>query len=175
MCIRDRPITQAGFSTARDRENEGNLSFDLTIELLVPAVVSYYESLSAESLEQFVDEPDDRILRDLHATIGDVSIGTEYALRYGAALQEANGDEVAGVGAALQRACLAGSFFNDAIENGSTGEGDDAIELSPGDLDEAIITLTSSDELLSNPGVVFEMVAALRVGTLDGIDACALA
>ena len=179
------PVTQTGFTTARDRQNEGNLSFDDAFELLVPAVVDYYESLSSESLEEFVDEPDERILRNLHATIGDLSVGTEYALRYGAALQEANGDAIAGVGPALQRACLAGSFLNDARLNGIEVEVPSindpteleltTLTLSPGDLDEAITTLTSSDELLSNPGVVFEMVAALRVGTLDGIDACALA
>lgn len=173
------PITQSGFTTAEDRRNEGNLPFEPAFDLLVPAVVDYYESLSNESLEAFVDEPDERILRELHAQIGDVAIGTEYSLRYGAAVQEANGDAVAGVGPALQRACLAGAFLEDALANGigddGTGTNTAAGTLSPGDLDEAIITLTSSDELLSNPGLVFEMVAALRVGTLEGLDACALA
>lgn len=165
-------ITQRGFDTAQDRENEGNLPYDRAFDLLVPAVIDFYESLSDEPLQPFVDEPDERILRTLHAEIGDVAIGTEYSLRYGVAVQEANGDDVAGTGPALQRACLAGAFLEEALNNGI---GDDGTVLSPGDLDEAIITLTSSDELLSNPGLVFEMVAALRVGTLEGIDACALA
>ena len=173
------PITQTGFLSAQDRDNEGNLPYEQAFELLVPAVEDFYESLSEESLAGIVDEPDERVLRELHASIGDVAIGTEYSLRYGAALQEANGDAVGGVGPALQRACLAGAFLNDALENGigddGTGTGTAAGSLSPGDLDEAIITLSTSDELLSNPGVVFEMVAALRVGTLEGIDACALA
>lgn len=173
------PITQSGFTTARDRENEGNLPFEPAFELLVPAVVDYFEALSDEPLDGIVDEPDDRLLRDLHAGIGDLAIGTEYALRYGAAVQEANGDAVGGVGPALQRACLVGAFLEDVLANGIGEDPNDpelpAGTLSPGDLDEAIITLTSSDELLSNPGVVFEMVAALRVGTLEGIDACALA
>lgn len=173
------PITQSGFTTAADRQNEGNLPFEPAFELLVPAVIDYYESLSSEPLAAFVDEPDERLLRDLHAEIGDVAIGTEYSLRYGAAVQEANGDEVGGIGPALQRACLAGAFLQDALTNGigddGTNTGTAAGTLSPGDLDEAIITLTSSDELLSNPGLVFEMVAALRVGTLEGLDACALA
>ncbi len=173
------PITQTGFTTAADRQNEGNLPYEPAFELLVPAVTNFYESLSAESLEAFVDEPDDRLLRELHFSIGDLAIGAEYALRYGAALQIANGDEVNGVGPALQRACLVGAFLEDTLTNGvgddGTGTGTAAVTLSPGDLDEAIITLTSSDELLSNPGLVFEMVAALRVGTLEGLDACALA
>ena len=169
-------ITQRGFDSAADRQNEGNLPYEPAFDLLVPAVIEFYESLSDEPLQQFVDEPDDRILRELHATIGDLAIGTEYSLRYGAAVQEANGDAVGGVGPALQRACLAGAFLENALTNGIVDEnGEPAGELSPGDLDEAIITLTSSDELLSNPGLVFEMVAALRVGTLEGLDACALA
>ncbi len=172
------PVTQSGFTSAQDRENEGNLPYDQAFDLLVPAVAEFYESLSDESLEAFLDEPDDRVLRELHATIGDVAIGTEYSLRYGAALQEANGDAVGGVGPALQRACLSGAFLNETLENGisdGTGTGTAVGTLSPGDLDEAIITLSTSDELLSNPGVVFEMIAALRVGTLEGIDSCALA
>ena len=173
------PITQTGFTSAADRENEGNLPFEPAFELLVPAVVDYFESLSSEPLQPFVDEPSERVLRELHSEIGDLAIGTEYALRYGAALQEANGDEVDGVGPALQRACLTGSFLEEALNRGigddGTGTGQAAGTLSPGDLDEAIITFSSSDELLANPGVVFEMIAALRVGTLEGIDACALA
>ena len=147
------PITQTGFTSATDRENEGNLPFEPAFELLVPAVIDYYESLSSESLQQFVDEPDERILRSLHAQIGDLAIGSEYALRYGAALQEANGDSVSGVGPALQRACLLGAFLEETLENGISDPltGESAGTLSPGDLDEAIITLTSSDELLSNP------------------------
>ena len=123
-----------------------------------------------------VDEPDTRTLIQLHNDIGDLAIGTEFSLRYGAAVQEANGDAVTGVGAALQRACLTGAFLGELLDNGINDvNGDPAGTLSPGDLDEAIITFASSDELLSNPGVVFEMIAALRVGTIDGLDACALA
>ena len=142
-------------------------------------MIDYFESLSSESLEAFVDEPDETLLRELHAEIGDLAIGTEYALRYGAALQEANGDEVNGVGPALQRACLTGSFLEEALNRGIRDTDPDPDRgggtLSPGDLDEAILTFANSDELLANPGVVFEMIAALRVGTLEGIDACALA
>lgn len=170
------PITQAGFTTAADRQNAGNLPYQEAFDLLVPAVVNYFEALSDEPLQPIVDEPDARTLVQLHSSIGDLAIGTEFALRYGAAVQEANGDEFTGVGAALQRACLAGSFLGELRDNGITdANGDPAGSLSPGDLDEAILTFANSDELLANPGVVFEMIAALRVGTLEGIDACALA
>lgn len=170
------PITQSEFLSAEDRQNEGNLPYDDAFALIVPAVETYFESLSEEPLQPFVDEPSDRTLRQLHNSIGDLAIGTEYALRYAAAVQEANGDAVSGVGPALQRSCLMGSFLDDAFDNGLLDEdGLVAGSLSPGDLDEAIITLSTSDELLANPGVVFEMVAAMRVGTLEGIDACALA
>lgn len=170
------PITQAGFTTAQDRTNAGNLPYQEAFNLLVPTVVTYFEALSDEPLQPFVDEPDERTLIQLHGSIGDLAIGTEYALRYGAAVQEANGDDFTGVGAALQRACLAGAFLGELRNNGITdAEGEPAGNLSPGDLDEAILTFANSDELLANPGVVFEMIAALRVGTLEGIDSCALA
>ena len=170
------PITQTGFTTAADRENQGNLPYEEAFDLLVPAVENYFEALSDEPLQPLVDEPDTRTLIQLHNDIGDLAIGTEFSLRYGAAVQEANGDAVTGVGAALQRACLTGAFLGELLDNGINDvNGDPAGTLSPGDLDEAIITFASSDELLSNPGVVFEMIAALRVGTIDGLDACALA
>ena len=170
------PITQEQFGTAEDRQNEGNLPYEEALDLIVPAVETYFESLSDEPLQPFVDEPDDRTLLQLHGSIGDLAIGAEYALRYGGAVQEANGDAVTGVGPALQRACLMGSFLGDAYDNGLRDESGEIIgSLSPGDLDEAILTLSTSDELLANPGVVFEMVSAMRVGTLEGVDACALA
>jgi hypothetical protein len=174
------PVTQMGFVPGSDDElNEGNLPYAPAFELLVPAVTEWYESLSVEALEPLVDLPSEVLLRELVSEIGDASLLAEYSLRYGAALQQSIGDETSGEGGALQRACLTGAYLQDALTNGlgddGTGTNTAAGSLSPGDLDEVIMTLASSDELLSNPGLVFEMVAALRVGTLEGLPACNLA
>ena len=173
------PVTQTGFNSEEDRLNEGNLPYEPAFDLLVPAITDWYESLVDEPLEPFVDLPSETLLRELHESVGDASLLAEYGLRYGAALQEVLGEETLGEGAALQRSCVVGAYLEDALANGigddGTGTNTAAGTLSPGDLDEVIITLASSDELLSNPGLVFEMVASMRIGTLEGIDACALA
>ena len=176
--ITSPPLTQMGFTSAQDRLNEGNLPYQPAFELLVPAVTAWFESLSDEPLEPLVDLPSEELLRESHREIGDASLLAEYSLRYAAALQLAVGDDTEGEGPALQRACLTGAYLEDALTNGigddGTGTNTAAGSLSPGDLDEVIITLASSDELLANPGLVFEMVAAMRVGTLEGLAACNL-
>ncbi|MGI9605175.1 MAG: hypothetical protein ACR2P0_03460 [Acidimicrobiales bacterium] len=166
------PITQIGFLSSIDARSQGNLPYADAVDLLGTEVTDYFESLTDESLEEFVVEPTDAELRDLYDAIGDNAVGTAYALRYAEALQAAEGESVDDEGAALQRACLVGSWLEAVIENGVDDGGG---QLSPFDLDESILTLATSEELLDNPGLVFEMVAALRVGTLDGRDACALA
>ena len=172
------PLTQMGFTSERDRANEGNLPYQPAFDLLIPAITDWYESLVDEPLEPSVDLPSETLLRELHASVGDASMLAEYGLRYGFAVQEVLGEETTGEGAALQRACLVGAYLNDALTNGigddGTGTGTAAGSLSPGDLDEVIITLASSDELLANPGLVFEMVASMRVGTLQGLPSCSL-
>lgn len=173
------PVTQMGFQSERDRANEGNLPYEPAFDLLIPAITDWYETLVDEPLEPFVDLPSEALLRELHFSVGDASMLAEYGLRYGLAVQEVLGEETEGEGAALQRSCLVGAYLNDALTNGigddGTGTGTAAGSLSPGDLDEVIITLASSDELLANPGLVFEMVASMRVGTLQGLPACNLA
>ncbi len=167
------PVTQIPFADDQEEADGGNLPYDEAVELLGTAVADHFEALADESLEAFVDEPDDDLLQDLYDEIGDNAVGTELALRWAEALQEAVGEELNGEGPALQRACLVGTWLGDMFENGAE-VGDDVITMSPFDLDEAIQTFSTSNDLLSNPGLVFELVASLRVGTIDGVDACAL-
>ncbi len=167
------PVTQIPFADATDEADGGNLPYDEAVDLLGTAVADHFEALSDESLEAFVDEPDDDLLRELYDEIGDNAVGTELALRWAEALQISVGEEIDGEGPALQRACLVGTWLGDMFENGAE-VGDDVISLSPFDLDESIQTFSTSNDLLANPGLVFELVASLRVGTIDGVDACAL-
>ncbi len=164
------PITQIGFLDAEDEDNAGNLPFDEADELLSTEVGEFYESLTAESLEEFVELPRIDDLQDLYDAIGDNAVGTEYSLRYAEALQEAEGLETQGADAALQRACLTGAWLHDVLSSEDPAAG----QLSPFDLDEAIQTFATSDDLLSNPGLVFDTIASLRTGTLDGLSACDL-
>jgi len=161
------PITQFPFTDTFDLLNNGNLPYDEAVELLSEETATYFESLTDESLDQFVDLPDAQTLEDLYDGIGDNAVGTEYAFRYAESLQESLGFETETRDAVLQRSCLVGSWLYDVSQQ-------EEITLSPFDLDEAVQTLSTSNDLLSNPGLVFDMVAELRIGTFDGVSACGL-
>lgn len=161
------PITQFGFTSRTDAINNGNLRYDDAVELLSEETAEYFGSLTAESLDEYVELPDEQTLEDLYDGIGDNAIGTEFAFRYAEALQESLGMEVDSRDAVLQRSCLVGSWLFDVNQQ-------DDIALSPFDLDESVQTLSTSNDLLRNPGLVFDMVAELRIGTLEGVTACNL-
>lgn len=162
------PITQMVFQNENELANQGNLPFDEALTLLDPVVAGYFDNLTPETLSDFFVPPDLPTLQNLHAGIGDGAVATVLGLNYAMALQEASGNEVAGIEPALQRTCWFGTFLNAALT------GAIPLTLSPGDLDETIMTLASSQSVISNPGLVFEMVAALRVGTVEGFSGCQL-
>ena len=82
----------------------------------------------------------------------------------------AEGLDVDTTDAALQRACLTGAWLNDVLNAEEPAAG----QLSPFDLDESIQTFSTSDDLLRNPGLVFDTIDNLRIGTIDGLDECGL-
>ena len=160
------PITQMAFQNEEQLANEGNLPFDQALAVLEPVVANYFGGLTSESLDELVTDPKPETLESLHASIGDGAIATAFGLNYALALQTADGDETDGIEPALQRVCWLGTFLNSALT------GSIPLTLSPGDLDETILTLAGSQGVTSNPGLVFEMVAALRVGTVEGPNGC---
>ena len=164
------PITQIGFIDDEDADAAGNLPFDEANELLGEEVTAFFESLTDESLDEFVDEPSLEELEELYDEIGDNAVGTAYALRYAEALQAAEGIDIDTTDAALQRACLTGAWLNDVLNADEPAAG----QLSPFDLDESIQTFSTSDDLLRNPGLVFDTIDNLRIGTIDGLDECGL-
>ncbi len=166
-------ITQIPFFDDEDQSSGGNVKFAEANDELEQETREYFSTLTVEPLESVVELPSRRELRELYDSVGDNAIGTAYARAYGEAVQELEGEATTGEGASLQRACLVGSWLHWLL-NSSDEEGPIGGDLSPGDLDESIQTYSSSDDLLDNPGLVFELVASLRLGTIEGIGACAL-
>lgn len=171
------PVTQIGFAAG---DTSGNLPFEEADRSLLAEVAFYFDSVAAD----YVDDPDpaaalaetvvlpgEEFLQDLYDVIGDNAIGAQYALAYGEALQKLVGDPTTGDGAALQRACLMGSWLHDTLEQGSNAS---AGALSPGDIDEAMLVYLVSPDLDDQPGLIFELLASLRLGTVEGVDACAV-
>ncbi len=169
------PVTQIGFAAG---DTSGNLPFERADDELLDEVSAYFAGVAESAggagsaeLAEVVELPDEAFLRDLYDVIGDNAIGAEYALAYGRAVQELVGDPTEGEGPALQRACLMGSWLHAAIEQGPDAP---AGPLSPGDVDEAMLVYLVSPELEGRPGLVFELLASLRLGTVEGVDVCAL-
>jgi hypothetical protein len=172
-------ITELPF-TEGDLETQGNLDFDQVTDLVVNDL-DFFFGENVDDFESpgdpfdFVPEDD---LEDLHGEIGDGSVATVFGMIWAQAAQEAAGDQVDGQSALLQRSCLVGSWLGDIIDDQEAGTSDqrpDGAELSPGDLDEAIITfLKLIQEAETGGGVAFEAVSAMRIGVFGDIDDCRL-
>ena len=167
------PITEIGFS-AEDFATGGNMDFALLIESLTP----YFNDFFSVHLDGWIEmnpTPDDLSdWRRDHFRVGDNATGTRLALLFAATAQESLGIESESQEAILQQACVAGGLFEPLffVRDNSP----DQLSLSAGDLDEAVITLTHivEDSPGLPPGFLFDMVAALRVGFIEGFDACEL-
>jgi predicted metalloprotease len=111
------------------------------------------------------------LLRRVHDTLGDFATATLLAEQWGRAAQTRAGLPVDGPQAGLQRDCFTGAWIS-AI--GSSGVAQ--LLLSPGDLDEVLLTIlvTSFDPRVAptNRGTAFERTQALRRGVLSGRSAC---
>jgi predicted metalloprotease len=110
--------------------------------------------------------------------IGDYAVATELARQYAYAAQVRLGNEENTLATNLQADCYAGVY---AYSGFSVNRGDDQIlQLSPGDLDEAVIAflLTSDssaqadDDRSVSVGTAFDRFEAYRYGFLNGIRAC---
>lgn len=103
---------------------------------------------------------------------GDLSVGYLFAVAYSEAVQQAVGSTLDGESRALASECLTGAWVGSIVP---PTPGDSVVQLSAGDLDEAIITAISrsdSTETADIAGGAFEKVTAFRAGVLDGAANC---
>lgn len=103
---------------------------------------------------------------------GDLSVGYLFAVAYSEAVQQALGSSLAGEDRSLANVCLTGAWVGSIIPPAPESS---VVQLSAGDLDEAIVTAISRSDPTEDTDVgggAFELVAAFRAGVLDGIPAC---
>ncbi|MFM7252507.1 MAG: hypothetical protein ACKO27_05515 [Ilumatobacteraceae bacterium] len=103
---------------------------------------------------------------------GDLSVGYLFAVAYSEAVQQAVGSTLDGENRALASECLTGAWVGSIVPPTPV---DSVVQLSAGDLDEAIITAISrsdSPEDADIAGGAFEKVTAFRAGVLDGAANC---
>ena len=110
--------------------------------------------------------------------LGDMSLGYLLAAAYSDAVQVALGSQLQGEPRSLLNNCLTGVWVSDIVppvpedRKALTGR---TLQLSAGDLDEAIITamLRSDNSTDANVrGSAFEQIDAFRSGVLGSMDAC---
>jgi predicted metalloprotease len=114
----------------------------------------------------------DSALAAAHRQIGDLATGVVLADLWGRAGQVQAGLPVAGRSAGLQRDCMAGAWLASLAEGGVAG-----VQLSPGDLDEALSAILIStfrgQGNQEDRGDAFIRIKALRTGLLNRSGACA--
>lgn len=103
---------------------------------------------------------------------GDLSVGYLFAVAYSEAVLDAMSSTATGERRALGAECLTGAWVGSIVP--PTAD-DSIIQLSAGDLDEAIITAIRRSDPTDDTNIVgsaFEKVAAFRSGVLGGVEAC---
>jgi predicted metalloprotease len=167
---------------------------DIGKQFTPPTVQSYpaagpYPSCPGVDRADFADkafycQPTNQILYDddfalgLYDQLGDFSIGYLISDAYSDAVQDALQSSLTGENRFLLDDCLTGAWVLHIIPqpDGSQIDPDQAIVLSPGDLDEAVTTAVKfGDENASTNriGSAFEKIEWFRKGVIGGLDACA--
>ena len=100
-------------------------------------------------------------LNDASTKVGDVGASMILVLGWTTRVQQLLGEPTrdSSVKAELRATCLAGTWLG-AAQRGESGTPEDSISLSPGDVDEALITVIRT----GGSATIFDRVRALRVG-----------
>jgi hypothetical protein len=177
--LEDPPFIDELPFTEQDAANQGNLPFADVTDLVVEDLEDYF-SANVDGFEGPGD-PFDTVPADeldaLHAEVGDGAVATVFGMLWAARAQAAAGDDLDGEGPLLQRSCLVGSWLGDILRDQRDGQVDreSGVSLSPGDLDETIITfLKLTEDAMAGSGVAFEAIADMRLGVFGGIEDCRL-
>jgi predicted metalloprotease len=108
-------------------------------------------------------------LARLYDATGDMAPGAAMSLSWARAGQQQAGLSTTGDEAELQRVCFTGAWLADIAS------GDSAVRLSPGDVDEVLLSVLSPlspGEKRRVESSSFERTDALRAGLLEGLGAC---
>ncbi len=178
--INDPPfIDELPFTNENDFANNGNLPFDQVTDLVIQDLDDFFGA-NVDGFESPGDPfdviPQDE-LEQLHADIGDGAVATLFGMLWAERAQAAAGDDLDGEGPLLQRSCLVGAWLGDILHDQQDGQVDreSGVSLSPGDLDETIITfLKLTEDAMAEGGVAFEAIGDMRTGVFGGLDDCRL-
>jgi predicted metalloprotease len=112
----------------------------------------------------------DAVLAQVHQRIGDLGTATTLSLAWARSAQQQAGLPTTGTGADVQQVCLTGAWVASLAAQRNS-----QVSLSPGDIDEGLITVLSPlapGESSEVRGTSFERADAYRTGLLRGLGAC---
>jgi hypothetical protein len=164
------PVFQFPFSR-EERATGGNLPLDQAVELMSADLTRFFaQAVPGISPPDVLAVASADELTDAHQQVGDNAVGLLLALGWAKEAQRTAGQATEGDEALLQRACLAGAWMGELLEPPEGAE----IALSPGDLDEAVVTVVEGRGSAGRAGTtpVFEIVASLGSGVVDGMASC---
>jgi predicted metalloprotease len=171
----ERPPTvfQFPFGEMEDRLSGGNLPLEQALELMSTDLTRFFsEAVPGIDPPEVLAVASSDELTEAHEQVGDNAVGLLLALGWAEEAQRTAGRATEGDEALLQRACLAGAWMGELLEPPAGAE----IVLSPGDLDEAVVTVVegrgSAGRAVNTPA--FEIVASLGGGVVDGMPSCGL-
>ena len=106
---------------------------------------------------------------------GDMSVGYLFSNAYSEAIQTALASPRTGETRALFDDCLTGAWVAYIVPPIDFNTRDDTLQLSAGDLDEAIVTAIARSDVSTDTNIVgsaFEKIDAFRKGVLGGLNVC---
>ena len=118
---------------------------------------------------------DQSYARELYDDFGDFAVGYIVARAWAEAVQAAMASPLQGEPRGLASDCLTGAWIGSALPDADFDTASHSLQVSPGDLDEAVQTaLVLGDDGIHDDvsGSAFERVAHLRLGVLNGLAAC---
>ena len=181
------PLIQLHFDETNPNDT-GNLALDDLAPLVANDLNAFYNKIfDSMGLDSFAGASGDAILGDenargtlegLSSRIGDNAAGVVMGMIWASFAQQQvkKGLDRDPEGLLQQQACMAGGWLANVYND--TGNPDRELQLSPGDLDEAIlglIDLGGNQGMNKNTaGAVFQLVGSLRQGVVDGFTSCGL-
>jgi predicted metalloprotease len=169
------PSTEASLSEFWQSEfgSEGfksQTSNDLSFCSLLRSPEGFSESDMSWCFDDGIVRYNDARMRRLYDDLGDLSVGTVFAIQWAQAQQSLEGRSASGKAAYLETLCVAGAFTGSLFDPDEPENS----QLSPGDMDEAVQTLLamSSADRTTDFGTGFEQVAAFRQGVFNSATNC---
>jgi predicted metalloprotease len=200
----DRVFTDAPFTSAKDAATNGNAPYDQAVDFVEKTLPEFWDAVFRQAFSKdfqdprvkgfvanapgcaggggaelgycpsdktvYFDEKD--LVRPAYDKIGDWSVATAISLPYALAARSQIGRSTDDGTATTSAVCLTGWYTARAF----TGDFSETLQLSPGDVDEAVrflLTYGVSDQVFPNTHETgFELLRSFRDGFIEGGSAC---